>query len=102
MIVIMATLHKKEMAKSMGRGLLEKRLIACYNLSPIESAYWWKGELLEEDETLLIMKTTKEKFAAIETYFMKNSGYEVPELIALEPATVNESYRLWVEEETSQ
>jgi len=100
-IVLMATLHKKEMAKAIGHGLLEKRLIACYNLSPVESAYWWKGEILEESESLLIMKTTQEHFEAIKDYLKKNSDYEVPELIALEPSEVNESYRLWVEEETS-
>ena len=102
MIILIATLHEKEMAKSIGHGLLKERLIACYNLSSIESAYWWKGELLEENEILVIMKTTRDKFAAIETYFIKNSGYEVPELIALEPSQVNEPYRLWVEEETSK
>lgn len=101
MIVIIATLHKKEMAHEIGQGLLKKRLIACYNLSPIESAYWWKGEILSENETLLIMKTTEGKFDEIEDYFMKNSGYEVPELIAMKPHRVNESYQDWVHEETT-
>lgn len=102
MIVLLATLHKKDMAHKIGKGLLKKRFIACYNLTPIESAYWWKGELLEENETLLIMKTTKERFGEIEDYFMKHSGYEVPELIAFQPAMVNEPYEEWVNEETSQ
>lgn len=100
MIVIMATLHKKEIAHSLGKGLLKERLIACYNLASIESAYWWKGEIIEEPENLLLMKTTIDKFADIETYFMKHSGYEVPELVALKPDKVNASYRRWVEDET--
>lgn len=96
MIVIMATLHKKEMARKLGKGLLEERLIACYNLMAMESAYWWKGKILEEPENLLLMKTTEDKFKAIEAYFMKHSGYEVPELVALKPDRVNESYLRWV------
>jgi periplasmic divalent cation tolerance protein len=100
MIVVIATLHEKEMAHKIGRGLLEERLIACYNLGPIESAYWWKGKIEEGSETLVIMKTTEDKFEAIETYFMKHSGYEVPELIALKPHQVNTPYQKWVEEET--
>jgi periplasmic divalent cation tolerance protein len=99
MIVIMATLHKKEMAQKIGKGLLSKRLIACYNLSSIESAYWWKGELLEENEALVIMKTTTDKFDEIEKYFLKHSGYEIPELIALQPEQVNKSYVNWVRQE---
>lgn len=100
MIVIMATLHKKEMAIKIGQGLLKERLIACYNLSPIESAYWWKGKIESGDETLVLMKTTDDKFEDIETYFMKHSGYEVPELIALKPHQVNQPYEEWVDAET--
>jgi periplasmic divalent cation tolerance protein len=102
MIVIVTTLHKKEMAQKIGRGLLEKRLIACYNLCPIESAYWWKGDILAEDEILVIMKTTEDKFVDIEQYFMKSSGYEVPELIALKPHQVNELYKKWVNKEVNK
>lgn len=97
----MATLHKKEMAHKLGKGLLNKRLIVCYNLSSVESAYWWKGELLEENETMIIMKTTEDKFNSIVDYFLEHSGYEVPELIALQPSQVNKSYINWVEKEVA-
>jgi len=100
MILIIATLHENEMAHIIGKGLLQERLIACYNLAPIESAYWWKQEILEEHETVVIMKSTEEKFKAIEAYFMQHSGYEVPELIAIKPYQVNAPYLKWVEEET--
>ncbi len=55
MLIIITTLHKKEAATEIGKGLLKERLIACYNLFPVESAYWWKGKILEE-----AMKITKE------------------------------------------
>jgi periplasmic divalent cation tolerance protein len=100
MLVILTTLHKKENAVSIGKGLLKERLIACYNLFPIESAYWWKGEILEENETLMILKTNNENFDKIETFIKNNSGYEVPEVIALTPETVNNSYLKWVNSET--
>ncbi len=90
------------MAQEIGIGLLKARLIACYNLSPIESAYWWKGKIEAENEILLIMKTTEERFAEIEDYFMKHSGYEVPELIALRPHQVNQPYEEWVHDEVDK
>lgn len=98
--MVIATLHKKDMAVEIGKGLLKERLIACYNLAPIESAYWWKGKIEEGSETLVIMKTTEDKFSQIEAYFMEHSGYEVPELIALKPHQVNAPYEKWVEDET--
>lgn len=61
----------------------------------------WKGEIVKEDETLIFMKTTGDKFSAIEAYFMQHSGYEIPELIALKPEQVNQSYINWVVEETT-
>jgi periplasmic divalent cation tolerance protein len=100
MIIILATLHKKEDAVVIGKGLLQERLIACYNLFPIESAYWWKGEMLEESETLLFLKTKKSNFDKIEAFIKQHSGYEVPEVISIAPDQVNDSYLQWVESET--
>ena len=48
MILIFTTLNKKEAAEKIGKELLRKRIIACYNLLPVESAYWWKGKIEEE------------------------------------------------------
>ena len=100
MLIILTTLHKKENAVSIGKGLLKERLIACYNLFPVESSYWWKGKILEENETLMILKTNNKNFDKIETFIKNNSGYEVPEVIALTPKKINNSYLNWVHSET--
>lgn len=89
------------MAKDLGKKLLEKGLIACYNLTSVDSAYWWKGELEEGEEILMILKTKLENFDKIETFLKENSGYEVPEIVAVKPEQVNVPYSNWVEEETS-
>ncbi len=100
MIAIVTTLHDKADAVRIGKGLLQKRLIACYNLWPIESVYWWKGKLLEENETMMFMKTQKKHFEAVRKYIKDESGYEVPEVIALNAVEVDESYANWVKSET--
>ena len=96
MIVLITTLHKKEDAIRIGKGLLEKRLIACYNLWPIESAYWWKGKIIEEAEVMMMMKSTVRWFDDIEEYLKVESGYEVPELIALDSEKIDPNYQKWV------
>jgi len=100
MLIIITTLHKKKDAVAIGTGLLNEKLIACYNLFPIESGYWWKGKILNESETLMVLKTNDYSFKRIEAYIKKHSGYEVPEVIALAPEKVNSSYLKWVNEET--
>jgi periplasmic divalent cation tolerance protein len=93
MIILITTLHKKQDAARIGKGLLEKRLIACYNLWPIESAYWWKGEIIEQNEVMMIMKSTIRWFDDIVEYVKTESGYEVPELIALDSEKIDPSYQ---------
>ncbi len=100
MIVVIATLHDKKDAVRIGKGLLEKRLIACYNLWPIESAYWWKGRILDEKETFVFMKSQAKHFEAVRAYIKKGSGYEIPEVIALAPKDVDKSFAGWVKSET--
>jgi periplasmic divalent cation tolerance protein len=98
MISIITTLHKKEDALRIGKGLLKKRLIACYNLWPIESSYWWKGKLLEETETMMLLKTMPSQFNEIADYIKNESGYEVPDIFSLEPDQTHGAFDNWVKE----
>lgn len=100
MITIVTTLHKKEDAARIGKGLLQQRLIACYNLWPIESAYWWKGEILEEPETMMLLKTQSKHFDNIANYIKTESGYEVPDIFSLQPDQTHPAFDNWVETET--
>ena len=98
MIVIMINIQK-EVAVKIGRGLLQERLIACYNLIPVESAFWWKGKIESYGETLMFLKTKDKNFAKISSYIKKHSDYDVPEVIALKPKQVNQPYLDWVNTE---
>lgn len=100
MILIFITLSKKDMARQIGKKLLEQRLIACYNLTPIESSYWWENEIKVNPEVLLILKTKDENFEKVEAFLKENSGYEVPEIVAVKPEKVNQPYLDWVNKET--
>lgn len=100
MILILTTLSKKQDAIKIGKGLLKGRLIACYNLFPIESAYWWKGKILKEKEIMMILKTKEKNFEKIESYIKKHSDYEIPEVVTIKPSQVNKPYLSWIEKES--
>lgn len=100
MVLIITTIHKKQDAIDIGNGLLKAKLIACYNLFPVESAYWWKGKILSEKETMMILKTKDSNFKKIQDHMKKHSGYEVPEVIAIKPSQVNKPYLNWIKKET--
>ncbi|HKC14568.1 MAG TPA: divalent-cation tolerance protein CutA [Patescibacteria group bacterium] len=95
MILILSTFPNKEESHKVGKDLLNKKLIACYNLIPVESAYWWKGKIEEANEILLIIKTNKD-FEEVEKFIIEHHSYETPEIVALEPSKVTEKYLNWV------
>jgi len=96
MIVLVTTLHTKADAARIGRGLLEKRLIAGYNLWPVESAYWWAGKIIEENGVMMTMKSTIRWFDDIVEYLKVESGYELPDLVALDSEKIDPSYQKWI------
>ncbi|OGY24445.1 MAG: hypothetical protein A2172_01650 [Candidatus Woykebacteria bacterium RBG_13_40_15] len=100
MILIFTTLNKKENAEKIGTELLKERIVACYNLYPVESAYWWKGKITQEKEILTIFKTRKENFEKVEDYLKKHSGYETPEVVAIEASKFSKPYLDWIRAET--
>ena len=61
-IFIYITNPTKDEAKMIAKHLLEKKLIACANIFPINSLYWWKDKIADENEFALIVKTTEENF----------------------------------------
>ncbi len=97
MILILSTFPNKEAARKIGRGLLKQKLIACYNLLPVESVYWWKGKIEEANEVLMIMKTNK-SFEEVEKFIIEHHSYETPEIIAIEPSEVTRKYLKWIKE----
>ena len=89
--------HSGVLAKS----LLEKRLIACANITPVRSLYRWKGDFCDDREDLLIIKTRKSLVAATLAAVKTEHPYEVPEIIALPVIAGHPPYLDWVHEETT-
>ena len=82
--VIFITTGSKEEADKISRGLVEDKLAFCVNAIPgIQSTYYWEDKIHVDEEYLLIVKTRKDRYDALETWVKINHSYEVPEIIAL-------------------
>lgn len=88
----------RKTAKKIALRLLKKRLIACANIFPIESVYWWKGKIENAKEVVLILKT-KEKFNKIKNEVKKIHPYSIPCIIKFD-VEANEEYENWLKRET--
>jgi len=81
--------------------LVEEKLVACVNMIPrIRSVYWWKGEVCNEEEILMIMKTRSDLFPALRDRVRALHSYEVPEIIAFPIEQGLPEYLSWIAEST--
>lgn len=95
--VVLSTVGSARQAKDLGRQLVEEGLAACVTLLPgCVSIYRWEGELQEEPECLLVIKTVDERLDELEATLARLHPYDVPEFVALEPAAVSEGYLAWL------
>ncbi len=101
--IVLVTAGSEEEAAKIGRTLVEDKLAACANIIPrIRSIYSWKGEIYDEQESLMLIKTQTPLFAALKSRIRELHGYEVPEIIAFPIAQGLQEYLEWVVAETRQ
>jgi periplasmic divalent cation tolerance protein len=97
--VVLITVPSEEVARSIARALVEERLAACVNLVPgLTSIYRWQGEVAEDQEVLLIIKTTTFAFPRLKERVLALHPYTVPEIIALPIAEGHGAYLDWLRE----
>ena len=100
-IVTLYVTHKnREEAEKITSHLLQNRLITCVNFFPIQSTYWWKGQLENQEEIVSLLKTKEDSFEKVREEILKIHPYEIPCIMKLE-AEVNESYGNWILNETT-
>ena len=99
MIVVAVTFGDEGSANKMARLLLEKRLIACANIFPIQSLYWWEGKVVEEGEFYFMVKTDDSKYEGIKKIVKENHSYDVPLIESWNIDNINHSYERWLKEE---
>ena len=92
-----------EESESLARGLVEEGHAACVNILPgVTSVYEWEGEVHQETEDTLLIKTTDEGYEATKQWIREHHSYDVPEIVALEAVDVLDEYVDWVGDQVNQ
>ncbi len=97
---IYITTGDEDEARRIGRTLVEEKLAACANILPIESIYRWKGNVEEEGEVAMFVKTRAELADEVIRRVKELHSYEVPCIVALPITKGNPDYLKWIEEST--
>ena len=101
-LVVMVTAPNQEEAAKIADHAVRSRHAACATAIPMaRSTYWWEGQVVSEQETVLFMKTTVDQFPLLQDTIRKVHSYKVPEIIALPVSIGLPQYLEWVRREAS-
>jgi periplasmic divalent cation tolerance protein len=100
-IVVLTNCPDAESADRIATALIEERVAACVNrLAPAESTYRWQGRIEHATEVPLLIKTTAERYPALEQAIRRLHPYSVPEIVALPIVAGFLPYLAWIDEQT--
>jgi periplasmic divalent cation tolerance protein len=97
-LVVLITCASAAEARKIGKVLVDRKLAACANIleAPVRSIYRWKGQVESAKEYLVILKTSRKRFSAIESEVCHLHSYDVPEIIALPIDRGSRTYLHWI------
>jgi periplasmic divalent cation tolerance protein len=102
-IVVLVTTGSEAEARCIARALVEQELVACVNVLPnVRSIFRWEGQVVEDQEFLLIAKTISQAFERVAAAVKSMHSYSLPEVIALPIQQGLPEYLAWIRDTTKQ
>jgi periplasmic divalent cation tolerance protein len=101
-LLVLTNLPDRAAAEKLADALVAQQVAACVNiLAPCRSVYRWKGTVQHDEEHPVLIKTTRERYPALEAAIRAAHPYELPEIIAVPIERGLPAYLDWVAAETS-
>jgi periplasmic divalent cation tolerance protein len=101
-LLVLTNLPDRAAAERLAEALIEKKLAACVNiLAPCRSVYRWKDKVQHDEEHPVLIKSTAERYGALEAEIRARHPYELPEIVAVPIERGLAAYLDWVDEETA-
>jgi periplasmic divalent cation tolerance protein len=95
--LILVTCGSSDEARTVARALIDSRLAAGVQLVPIESVYRWSGDVVEDREWLLIVKTRRDRFEQVDQMVSRLHSYEVPPVVMIGIDDAPPPYLAWID-----
>ena len=96
-VVVLTTVGAGFDAAALAKSFVDDRLAACVNILPqVRSIYRWQGNVEDDFEQLLLIKTTDDKVPALRDALLSRHPYEVPEFVVIAIDRIEGPYREWL------
>ena len=100
-LLVLTNLPDRAAAESLADALITGQFAACVNiLAPCRSVYRWQGSVQRDEEHPVLIKTTEERYAALEQAIRTRHPYELPEIVAVRLERGLAAYLEWLAAET--
>jgi periplasmic divalent cation tolerance protein len=96
-IQVTTSVANRDEAERIAAALVDRRLAGCVQIEgPVRSVYRWQGQVEQADEWLCLVKSTRERYAAVEAVIRELHSYDCPEVIATPIVAGAEAYLQWL------
>ena len=100
-VIAMTTTNSDKEAHALAESMVKEKLAACVQIIPrIESIYFWEGEVHDDQEYLLLIKTREPCVRKLKALIEKEHSYEVPEFLVLPTSDGLDLYLKWMKDVT--
>ena len=96
---ILTSCADRAAAKTLAKKLVKAKFAACVSVFKANSVYFWDGEIKDEKERVLLVKTTV-KFKKVAKFIAKHHDYELPEIVAFKVDKASKKYKKWIKKES--
>ena len=100
-VLIISTYPNKKLILKITNDLVKTKIIACANISKIDSVYSWNGKIQNSAKYIAIFKTITKNKAKLKTIIAETHPYDVPEIAEIDVTSINKSYLNWLIESTN-
>jgi periplasmic divalent cation tolerance protein len=101
-LAVFTSTGTEEQALTIAHALVQRRLAACVNILPLaRSIFRWKGEIQQDNEFILLIKTLETNFEAVRGTIKELNAYELPEIVAVSAMKVDAAFAAWVAESST-
>jgi len=96
--IVMTTCPDQTCAEAIAVALVGAGLAACVNILPdVRSVYRWQGRIEKSTEKVLLIKTRRDHYTAVEQAIVLQHPYELPEVVAMPLAAGLPAYLDWID-----
>ena len=100
-VLIISTYPNKKSILKISNDLVKTKIIACANISKIDSVYSWNGKIQNSSEYIVIFKTITKNKVKLKKIIAETHPYDVPEIAEIDVTSINKSYLNWLIESTN-